>query len=155
MRLAIADERLWDKTWEKHASECYPEDVLAMEQKEQGDIEDAIEEIIGDDFSPGFDWTVQHFDTPSFVFTLTLQNAALIRRPTVDSIITVVTGFGERWKLNLGLVDAIHDGVWDSVQDFASLLGNKDRGIILRHAAYEELDCELRQWFDEITTNGA
>ena len=153
MKLVIADDQLWNTNWDKHSSTSFPEGVLATEQDEQEAIEDEIARVIGDDYSLGFDWIVQHFDTPRFIFTITLQNADLFRRDIIEPIIIAVTTFSDRWKLNLGLVDSIHEGVWDSIEDCATLFFTQEQGLILRHQAYEKLDRDLRNWLDELTTN--
>ena len=151
MRLSIVDEDAWNQNWERYSSINYSDEILASEQEEQAQIEKLISESINEDFSEGFDWVVDHFSTPSYLFTITLQNADMFSKEIIVAIHDAVVGFSERWSLNLGLVDAIHDGIWDSADDVATLFCTHGKGIILRHSEYGSLGIECRKWFSEIS----
>ena len=148
MNFTFVDDDHWDANWQKHATMSFSEEALANEQTEQSEIVESIASIIGEEFYQDFDWVVELYNTPCFIFTLTLQNAALFKRPVIEQVIEAVTSYSERWKLNLGLVDAIHDGIWDSIEDLATMFIIRDGGLIYRHQEYERLDPELREWFE-------
>jgi len=151
MRLSIVDEDTWNQNWERYSSINYTDEVLACEQKEQGQIEQLISEKISEDFSEGYDWVVDHFSTPSYVFTITLQNADMFSKDLIMAIHDTVRGFSDRWSLNLGLVDAIHDGIWNSIDDVATLFCTHKNGIILRHSKYESLEPKFWKWISDIS----
>jgi hypothetical protein len=146
MKMSIVDESSWDQAWEKYSSIAYKKDDLAIEQEEQCKIEELIAGIVSDKYSLDFDWVVDHFNTPRYIFTVTLQNAKLFRSKVVEAIINAVTTFNEKWTLNLVLIDAIHGDAWDSTDQVASILIAQEEGFILRHSYYENMGRNLTKW---------
>ncbi|NWK57635.1 hypothetical protein HW115_18605 [Verrucomicrobiaceae bacterium N1E253] len=149
MKMSFVTEAAWDQAWEKYSSIEFEDDVLAIEQEEQAEIEELIASIVKDKYSLGFDWIVDHFNTPRYIFTVTLQNSKLFRRKVVEAIINTVTTFNDKWVLNLVLIDAIHGDAWDSTDQVASLLIAQDEGFILRHSYYGNMGRNLTKWIDK------
>lgn len=155
MRLSVASDTDWDRNWIAYDLVELSDEESRIEQDQQGRIEDRIANAIGDEYYSGFDWAVQHFDTPAYVFSLTLQNSDLFRWDLIERTQSIVFSVSPRWTLNLGLVDAIHDGIWNSSEDLVTFFLAKDSGLYLQHRGFDKLPANIRRQISERTENRA
>lgn len=147
-RARFVDEEEFDRK----ASIFADVDLSATDSEIDREHYDILEAEIGksipDRYEAGFDWCTDRFASPAFVFTLTLQNSELHKPTLIEEICSSLAKVDRRWKINLGLVDAIHDGVWDACDDLVTMLVSREELLVFRCEDFNRLAPETAAWID-------